>query len=71
MQGQLAGELPEDVAATLAGETRAQQAINFARSAPGVTGALVGTGSPEHVAESVRAGTHEPMGAQAFDAVFE
>ncbi|WP_335999887.1 aldo/keto reductase [Halorientalis halophila] len=71
MQGRLASEMPEQVEAKLDGETRAQRAINFARSAPGVTSALVGTGSPEHVAENVAAGTHEPLGADAFDDVFE
>ncbi|MFB6207287.1 MAG: aldo/keto reductase [Haloglomus sp.] len=72
-QGELAreGALPEDVATQLAGETPAQRAINFVRSAPGVTAALVGTGSPEHVAENVGAGRHEPLGAEAFDATFE
>ena len=63
--------LPADVAAELAGDTPVQKAINFARSAPGVTSALVGSSSTEHVAENVAAGTFEPMGADAFDAVFE
>jgi len=71
MQGRLATEMPESVAAKLDGETRAQRAINFARSAPGVTSSLVGMGSPGHVAENVAAGTYEPLGASAFDAVFE
>jgi len=71
MQGQLAGEVPEDVAAKLSGETSAQRAINFARSAPGVTCSLVGTGSVEHARENVNAGRYEPLGADAFDAVFE
>jgi aryl-alcohol dehydrogenase-like predicted oxidoreductase len=71
MQGRLASEMPDDVAAKLDGETTAQRAINFARSAPGVTASLVGMGSPDHVAENVAAGTYEPLGAQAFDAVFE
>ena len=70
-QGDLADGLPGAVAARLAGDTAAQKAINFARSAPGVTSALVGTGSPEHVAENVAAGTFPPLGADAFDAVFE
>ncbi|SFR37779.1 aldo/keto reductase [Halogeometricum limi] len=70
-QGSLAASIPETVDAQLSGDTAAQRAINFARSAPGVTGALVGTGSPEHVAENVAAGTFEPLGARAFDAVFE
>ncbi len=73
LQGDLADPdgIPEAVDATLPGETPAQRAINFARSAPGVTCALVGTGSPGHVAENVAAGTHPPLGADAFDAVFE
>ncbi len=72
LQGRLAdGGIPDDVAAKLSGETDAQRAINFARSAPGVTSSLVGMGSPAHVAENVAAGTHEPLGAGAFDSVFE
>jgi len=70
MQGRLASEMPGEVEAQLQGETRAQRAINFARSGPGVTCSLVGTGSPEHVAENVAAGEYEPLGASAFDAVF-
>jgi aryl-alcohol dehydrogenase-like predicted oxidoreductase len=70
-QGRLAEQVPDHVAERVAGETPAQKAINFARSAPGVTSALVGTGSPDHVAENVDAGTHAPLGAEAFDAVFE
>lgn len=71
MQGRLAREMPDRVEAELDGETRAQRAINFARSGPGVTCALVGSSSPDHVAENLRAGMYEPMGATAFDAVFE
>jgi aryl-alcohol dehydrogenase-like predicted oxidoreductase len=36
-----------------------------------VTGALVGMGSREHVAENLDAGRFEPLGAEAFDQVFE
>lgn len=73
LQGDLArdGAIPGAVDAKLSGETPAQRAINFVRSAPGVTSALVGSKTPEHVAENVAAGTFEPMGANAFDAVFE
>ncbi|MFB6184103.1 MAG: aldo/keto reductase [Haloarculaceae archaeon] len=70
-QGRLATAIPDDVASRVAGETAVQQALNFARSGPGVTCALVGTSSPDHVDENVAAGTHEPLGADAFDAVFE
>jgi aryl-alcohol dehydrogenase-like predicted oxidoreductase len=73
LQGDLAeaGSIPEAVAARIEGDTPAQRAINFARSAPGVTASLVGMGSREHVRENVAAGTFEPLGASAFDATFE
>ena len=70
-QGSLAASIPPAVDAELSGDTPAQRAINFARSAPGVTVALVGTSSSTHVPENVAAGTFEPLGARAFDAVFE
>lgn len=70
-QGDLAREMPDPVADRVVGDSLAQKAINFARSAPGVTASLVGMGSPEHVAENVPAGTFEPLGATAFDRVFE
>ncbi|MFW6320479.1 MAG: aldo/keto reductase [Halohasta sp.] len=70
-QGDLAAALPPAVDAELAGDTAAQRAINFARSAPGVTTSLVGMRSVDHVAENVAAGTFDPLGAAAFDAVFE
>ncbi|WP_132057435.1 aldo/keto reductase [Halorussus amylolyticus] len=70
-QGDLAEGIPEDVADRLEGDTTVQRAINFARSAPGVTSSLVGTSRPEHVEENVEAGRFDPLGADAFDAVFE
>ncbi|WP_267642517.1 aldo/keto reductase [Haloarchaeobius amylolyticus] len=71
LQGDLTAELPEDVGAKLSGDSTVQKAINFARSAPGVTSSLVGMSRPEHVEENVAAGTFDPMGADAFDATFE
>ena len=72
-QGALAdpGTIPDAVAERLPGDTPAQRALNFARSAPGVTCALVGASDVAHVREDVAAGTFEPLGASAFDAVFE
>ena len=70
-QGELANELPSEVAAVLEGETTVQRAINFARSAPGVTSSLVGMSRPEHVETNVAAGRFDPLGAEAFDDVFE
>ena len=70
-QGDLAAAIPPEVDAELSGDTAAQRAINFARSAPGVTTSLVGTCSVDHVAENIAAGTFDPLGAGAFDMVFE
>ncbi|MFB6122688.1 MAG: aldo/keto reductase [Haloferacaceae archaeon] len=70
-QGDLADGMPAEIDSTLAGDTKAQRAINFARSAPGVTTALVGASRRTHVEENVAAGTFDPLGARTFDAVFE
>ncbi|WP_224447511.1 aldo/keto reductase [Haloprofundus salilacus] len=70
-QGNLVTGIPEAVAAEVEGDSTTQRALNFARSAPAVTAALVGTRSRKHVAENVAAGTFDPLGAKAFDAVFE
>ncbi|WP_066416271.1 aldo/keto reductase [Halorubrum aethiopicum] len=71
-QGELTaeGSIPAGVDARLSGDTPAQRALNFARSAPGVTCSLVGTTDPDHLRENVAAGTFDPLGASAFDAVF-
>ncbi|WP_281193548.1 aldo/keto reductase [Halorubrum sp. F4] len=72
-QGELAaaGSIPAGIDARLSGDTPAQRALNFARSAPGVTCSLVGTTDIDHLRENVAAGTFDPLGASAFDAVFE
>ena len=70
-QGDLAAAIPPEIDAQLSGDTPAQRAINFARSAPGVTCSLVGMRSADHVAENIAAGTFDPLGAGAFDTVFE
>jgi aryl-alcohol dehydrogenase-like predicted oxidoreductase len=50
LQGRLAGaELPDAVAVAFPeADSSARQALQFARSAPGLTAALVGVSSPEH-----------------------
>jgi aryl-alcohol dehydrogenase-like predicted oxidoreductase len=70
-QGQLVEGIPEPVSERLEGDSEVQKAINFARSAPGVTSALVGMSSEEHVQENLEACRFDPMGAEAFDSVFE
>lgn len=49
LQGQVARNLPRFVGAALGFESDAANALQFARSAPGITTALVGMSSVEHV----------------------
>jgi aryl-alcohol dehydrogenase-like predicted oxidoreductase len=52
LQGRLAADLPEEVEAAFPGaKPGAQQALQFSRSAPGMTTALVGVSTPEHARE--------------------
>jgi len=54
LQGQLARQLPAAVADAFPGlSTPAQRALQFARSTPGVTAALVGMSGRAHVAENL------------------
>jgi aryl-alcohol dehydrogenase-like predicted oxidoreductase len=53
LQGRLAAELPEEVTAAFPeADTGARGALQFARSSPGVTTALVGVSRPEHAREN-------------------
>jgi aryl-alcohol dehydrogenase-like predicted oxidoreductase len=53
LQGRLAAELPDDVVeAFREADTPARRALQFARSAPGMTTALVGVSTPEHASEN-------------------
>jgi aryl-alcohol dehydrogenase-like predicted oxidoreductase len=61
LQGQLSRRLPQAMAEAFPGlSTSAQRALQFARSTPGVTTALVGMGRREHVAENLDVARVEP-----------
>ena len=62
LQGRLgAAELPDVIAAAFPGlTTSALRALQFSRSAEGMTGALVGVSSPEHAAENFELARHSP-----------
>lgn len=63
LQGQLARQLPQPVRDSfLALSTDAQRALQFARSAPGVTCALVGMKTPAHVDENAALARVAPLG---------
>jgi aryl-alcohol dehydrogenase-like predicted oxidoreductase len=71
LQGRLATDLPERIAELFPGlATDAQRALQFARSAPGVTTALVGMSSPDHVAENLALAAHSPAPPEAYQELF-
>lgn len=54
LQGQVARNLPGFVAEALGLENDAERALQFVRSAPGITTALVGMSRPEHARANAR-----------------
>lgn len=72
LQGQVARGLPEAIRATLGSlATDAQTGIQFVRSAPGVTTALVGMSRVAHVEENLDLVAIEPAPAQHVAGLFK
>ena len=70
-QGAVARGLPEHVREALGGQpTDAQTAIQFVRSTPGVTTALVGMSRREHVEENLQLARAEPASAEEYSRLF-
>ena len=71
LQGQLGRRLPPTVSAAFPGfDTDAQRAIQFARSAPGVTTALVGMKQTRHVEENLSTARVPTLDAKGFTGLF-
>ncbi|HET6976905.1 MAG TPA: aldo/keto reductase [Pyrinomonadaceae bacterium] len=72
LQGRVARGLPDNIRQALGSlPTDAQTAIQFVRSTPGITTALVGMSSVEHVEENLALAETEPAGPEAFAALWE
>ncbi len=72
LQGQLAGGLPEELSSIVEGfDTDAQRALQIARSAPGVTAALVGMKDPEHRRENLAVMDSPPLEISEYNRLFE
>lgn len=70
-QGRVAQNLPEDLRVSLGSlPTNAQTAIQFVRSAPGITTALVGMSNCEHVEKNLQLARVEPLMPQQFMKLF-
>lgn len=71
LQGRVAQNLPLTVRVPLGSlETDAQTAIQFVRSTPGITTALIGMSRTEHVEENLKLVNIEPVGAEGFSQLF-
>lgn len=71
LQGRVARGLPEGVKSALGSlPTDGQTAIQFVRSTPGITTALVGMSHVEHVEENLQLANVEPVGQEAFSLLF-
>lgn len=71
LQGQLTKNLPSYIGAALGLKDYSAQALQFARSVPGVTAALVGMSSLEHVRANLEVAAVEPAPRDQFLKLFE
>jgi aryl-alcohol dehydrogenase-like predicted oxidoreductase len=70
LQGQVAQNLPQFVAEALGLANDAERALQFARSAPGITTALVGMSRTAHVEANARLVQVPPAGVEEFSKLF-
>jgi aryl-alcohol dehydrogenase-like predicted oxidoreductase len=70
LQGQVARNLPPFIADAFGLDSDAERALQFARSAPGITTALVGMSSPEHVAANTKLIGVPPATIEQFSRLF-
>lgn len=71
-QGRVIDRLPAQFGRALGEwDTRAQAAIQFSRSTPGVTTALVGMGQVAHVEENMAVAPHPPLSRREFFRLFQ
>jgi aryl-alcohol dehydrogenase-like predicted oxidoreductase len=71
MQGKLVGRLPASIGEAFSGLTSdAQRAIQFTRSTPGITTALVGMKSVEHVEHNLATAKIPPASMEQFQRLF-
>ena len=70
LQGRLARGLPNSIAQTLGLSSDFERALQFARSAPGLTTALVGMSRPEHARTNLRMVGEPPLPTEIFWSLF-
>lgn len=71
LQAQMARNLPPFIAEVLGLENDAQRALQFVRSSPGITTALVGMSSAAHVQANLTLAGVEPASLEQFEKLFQ
>jgi aryl-alcohol dehydrogenase-like predicted oxidoreductase len=71
LQGQLSQNLPGFVAEALGLQSDLERALQFARSSPGITTALVGMSRAAHVEANAKLVSVQPAGIEEFSKLFE
>jgi aryl-alcohol dehydrogenase-like predicted oxidoreductase len=71
LQGQLSRRLPPFVASALGLENDAERALQFVRSTPGITTALIGMSRVEHARANLRLASVAPASQEEFSKLFE
>ncbi|HJT86286.1 MAG TPA: aldo/keto reductase [Bryobacteraceae bacterium] len=72
LQTRVLGHMPESLAQALPGcESEAQRAIQFTRSTPGITVALVGMGRREHVEQNLKVARVPPATPQEYARLYQ
>ncbi len=71
LQGQLVSGLPSEITRWFANlQTDAQRSLQFVRSTPGITSALVGMSCPDHVKENLMTASVRPLESSNYWAMF-
>ena len=70
LQGKLSSGPPPFVAAALGLKNDAERALQFVRSTPGITTALVGMSSVEHVRANLSLAATSPASQEQFSKLF-
>ncbi|MGH9453500.1 MAG: aldo/keto reductase [Terriglobia bacterium] len=71
LEGQLTSDLPPEITQWFHDlQTDAQRCLQFARSTPGITSALVGMSRPEHVKENLQTASVPPLESSKYWAMF-
>src|SRR5262249_26375281 len=71
LQGRLTRGVPEEILKLFGLKTQTQCSIQFVRSTPGVSSALIGMSKPVHVAENLEVARKPPLSWEKMRELFE